>query len=546
MIPSDSSRTVAASPLPSASLAGATRTGAQARIAASAGAISLATAASRILGFVRDLVIAKLFGAGVQAQAFVVAFRLPNLFRDLVAEGAMTTAVVPVLSAYRATKPPQEFWRLTQAVFIKVLLMVAVLGGLGVVIAPWFVTLMAPGFTGDAEKMALTIRLTRLLFPFIALVGIWAFFCGLLNSLHHFALPALGPAVLNLLMIAGCLWVAPHVHPAVVGLAWAVMLGGAVQLAMLVPPAVARGFRWRWVWRHEGSREVMRLLAPRLVGTAVYQISVLFDTILASLGALAGEGAIVALYLANRLVQLPLALFATASAQASLPTLSEQAAAKDLHTFQETIVHLLRLVAFESLPAAVGLVVLATPIVQLCFERGAFDHSATLMTARTVSCLSIGLMAYAASKVLSGAFYALHDTRTPVRLAMQALLVNMGLAVVLIGPLRIGGVALATALSNSFNAWRLLTTLERKLNLSFLPTLVDPLRRMGLAALLMGGWCWAVWMGWGARMAPLAGLLVVIVSGMLVYGGICRLLGVAELSTVLRWLTPFPRHSSSV
>ncbi|MBI3281992.1 MAG: lipid II flippase MurJ, partial [Acidobacteria bacterium] len=166
---------------------------AQAGIAASAGTISLATAASRILGFVRDLVIAKLFGAGVQAQAFVVAFRLPNLFRDLVAEGAMTTAVVPVLSAYRATKPPQEFWRLTHALFIKVTLTVTVLGGLGVVVAPWLVTLMAPGFAGDPEKMALTIQLTRVLFPFIALVGIWAFFCGLLNSLHQFALPALGP-----------------------------------------------------------------------------------------------------------------------------------------------------------------------------------------------------------------------------------------------------------------------------------------------------------------------------------------------------------------
>ena len=517
------------------------------RIAASTRTISLAIAASRILGFIRDLLIAKLFGTGVQAQAFVVAFRLPNLFRDLVAEGAMTTAVVPVLSHYRATKPPQEFWRLAQALLIRISVTVGVLGGLGCALAPWLVTLIAPGFLTDPEKFALTVRLTRILFPLITLVGVWAFLGGLLNSLHHFALPALGPAVLNLAMIAGCVWVVPHVHPGVVGLAWAVMLGGLVQLGMQVPVAWSRGFRSRWVWRHEGSRDVMRLLGPRLVGAAVYHVSVLFDTVLASLSILAGEGAVAALYFANRLVQLPLALFATASAQASLPTLSEQAAVKDLHTFRATVLSLLRIVACESLPAAVGLIVLAPPIVRVCFERGAFDRQATVMTAQTVGFLAIGLVAYAASKVLSGAFYALHDTRTPVRLAIHALLVNMALAVMFIGPLRVGGLALATALSSSLNAWRLLRNLEQRLDMPLVPTLVNPMLRMGLAALIMGIGCLAAWGAVGVRMAPLAGLPLVIVGGILIYCLSCRLLGVAELSTVLQWLArPHQSPSSSV
>ena len=522
---------------------------APARLAASTRAISLATAVSRVLGFVRDLLIAKLFGTGIQAQAFVVAFRLPNLFRDLVAEGPMATAVVPVLSRYRATQPPQEFWRLAQALGVRISVAVGLLGMLGCVLAPWFVSLIAPGFADDPEKLALTVRLTRILFPLITLVGLWAFLGGLLNSLRHFALPALGPAALNLAMIAGCLWLVPHVQPGVVGLAWAVMLGGLVQLAMQVPAASARGFRWRWVWRHEGSRDVMRLLGPRLVGAAVYQISVLFDTILASVGALAGEGAIAALYFANRLVQLPLALFATASAQASLPTLSEQAAVKDFQTFRATVLSLLRLVAFESLPAAVGLIVLAPSIVRICFERGAFDRAATLMTAQTLSCLAIGLVAYAASKVLSGAFYALHDTRTPVRLAIQAFALNMLFAVFLIGPLRVGGLALATALSSSINAWRLIKALEWRLDMPLLPNLVKPVGRMGVAAGLMGVAAWGMWALIGARLPAAtaaqaglpaaAGLSVVILGSLGVYGASCWILRVGELRSLLKWLPAF-------
>ena len=313
------------------------------------------------------MLIASIFGTGVQAQAFVVAFRLPNLFRDLVAEGAMTTAVVPVLSAWRATKSPDEFLRLAQTLGVRILVVAGLLGLAGCVLAPWLVTLVAPGFLGEPEKFTLTVRLTRILFPFITLVGLWAFFCGLLNSLRHFAMPALGPAVLNLIMIAGCLWVVPHVVPGVVGLAWVIMVGGVIQLLLQLPVAAARGFRWRWVWHHEGSRQVMRLLAPRLVGAAVYQISVLFDTILASLGMLAGAGAVAALYFANRLVQLPLALFATASAQAMLPMLSERAALNDLRTFRDTLLTLLRVVAFESVPAAVGLIALGS-MMYFCFE----------------------------------------------------------------------------------------------------------------------------------------------------------------------------------
>ncbi len=514
----------------------------------SAGVISLATAASRVLGFVRDFLMAHLFGTGIQAQAFIVAFRLPNLLRDLVAEGAMTSAIVPVLSGYRATKSPEEFWRLVQALCVRVMVIVTVVGLLGIVAAPWCVRLIAPGFGGDSAQFELTVRLTRVLFPFITLVGAWAFFCGLLNTLHEFGLPALGPAMLNVVMIIGCVWVAPRVSPPSLGLAWAVMVGGVVQLAMQIPRARKLGFRWRWVWHHPGSGEVLRLLGPRLLGTAVYQMEVLFMTILASLGTVAGQGAVAALYFANRLVQLPLALFASASAQASLPVLSESAAMRDLVAFRSTILSVLRMVLFESLPAAIGLMVLARPIVQICFERGAFDHSSTMITSSTLSLLAIGLVGYAAGRVLSGAFYALRDTRTPVRLACQALVLNIVMGAGSIRWLHVGGLALATALASTIEAVLLVRALERRIDAPLMPDLLDAFARMGLSAALMGGGCWLMWSALSPRLPSLIALPATIVGGILVYGAACAVLRVAEINKVLRWIQlkrPTPTGSAS-
>jgi len=508
-----------------------------ARLAASTGVIAAATAVSRILGFVRDLLVARLFGTGMQAQAFVVAFRLPNVLRDLVAEGAMASAVVPVLTATRATKSPEEFWRLAQALGVRLTLLVLGLGVGGALLAPWLVRVIAPGFAGDHEKFSLTVTLTRILFPFITLVGLWAFCYGLLNSLRHFAMPALGPAVWNLAMIGGCLWLAPRTTPPVVGLAWGVIIGGVLQVLIQVPVLLQRGFRPRWVWRHEGSREVMRLLGPRLAGSAVYQASVLFDTIVASLSFIVGEGAVAAFYFANRLVQLPLAVFGTASAQASLPMLSEQAAVQDVERFRATLLSVLRMVAFVMLPASAGLVVLASPIVQICFQRGAFDAASSAMTAQALRLLAVGLAAFAAGKVLINAFYALHDTATPVKLAARALLMNVALALALIWPLKLGGLALATALSSTLNAWRLLRALEVRLDRPLAASLRVPLLRMGLAAALMGVGCWALWGSVGVRLPALVALPCVIVVGALLYGMACTLLGVSELTSALRWLS---------
>lgn len=515
------------------------------RIARSASTVALATGVSRILGFVRDIAIATLFGTTMEAQAFVVAFRVPNLLRDLVAEGAVTSAFVPVLSWYRAKGQTEEFWRLSQALFTRLLVFLTIVGIVGFFAAPYIVHVVAPGFAKDREQFELTVRLTRILFPFITLVGLWAYFMGLLNSLNHFAMPALGPAILNVGMIVACVWWVPHVRPGVVALAFGVMVGGIVQLAVQIPPAMRRGFTWRLRWHHEGSREVLRLLGPRLLGSAVYQASVMVDTALASLGGIVGVGAVAALYFANRLVQLPLALFGTATAQASLPTLAEQAAHNDLAGFRSTLLKVIRMVSFVILPASIGLAVLAFPIVKGLFERGAFDRHSTVMTTQALSCYALGLLAFSLSKVLTGAFYALRDTRTPVRLAIEAVLINIVLSVAMMWPLKVAGLALAAAISNTMNAVRLLRRLEQRLGAPLVEPVSAPLLRMTAASLIMGAGCWVMWHFFISDISPRIGLLLVIGAGGIMYLGLCRFLRVQELSTVLQWLqTVRPARSS--
>jgi putative peptidoglycan lipid II flippase len=326
----------------------------------------------------------------------------------------------------------------------------------------------------------------------------------------------------------------------VLALAIGVMIGGAIQLAIQLPALFRAGFRWRREWSHAGASDVMRLLGPRIMGSAAYQAGVLIDTALASLSAVVGQGAVAALYFANRLVQLPLAVFGTAAAQASLPTLSEQAAHDDLAAFRRTLVSVLRMVGFVMFPAAAGLIALAGPIVTGLFERGAFDPDSSRMTAQALACYALGLAAFAVTKVVTGAFYALHDTRTPVRLAMQSVALNVMLSLLLMWPLKVNGLALAAALSNSVTAFRLVRHLERRLDQPILEPAASSWRAMAAAAGVMGAGCWAMWQAGLARLPAWIGLPLAVLAGMALYAGACRIAGVPELSTVLRWLNKIP------
>ncbi|HEX9780690.1 MAG TPA: murein biosynthesis integral membrane protein MurJ [bacterium] len=528
----------------------------------STGVITLATGCSRILGFIRDLLIARLFGTALQAQAFVVAFRLPNMLRELVAEGAVTSAFVPVLSRYRAQGRLDEFWAVGQALLAQLLIVLCVIGAAGVVWAPQIVRVIAPGFADDPEKFALTVRLTRLLFPLIVLVGLWAYFMGVLNSLRHFAVPALGPAILNVAMIAALIWwvpgtepgsVAPHalraglpsptpLHgvPGSVALAVGILIGGVIQVLVQLPVAAKLGFRFRLRLRHPGTGDMLRLLGPRTVAAAVYQVNILVHTALASWEAAVGAGAVAALYFANRLVQLPLALFGTASAQASLPSLAEQAARGDWEGFRTTLLRVIRMAAFLIVPAAAALIALGGPIIRGLFERGAFDAHSTAMTVSALAWYAVGLPAYAVAKAMTGAYYAMHDTRTPLRLAAEAVGVNILLSLGLMWPMAIGGLALASSLANVLNAYRLSREMERRLRAPLLPGLAASMSRMAAAAALMAAGCWGLWSAAGFDAHPWLGLAAVIPAGAGMYALGCRAAGVSELTSLLRWLRRRP------
>lgn len=464
--------------------------------------MGLATLVSRLLGFVRDGLIAAFYGTSLTAQAFVVAFRVPNLLRDLVGEGAANSAFVPVLSRVQARGGPSEWAALAEAIWARWAIGFVAISAAGVLLAPWIVQGVAPGFRSDPELLHLTVRLTRILFPFIGLVAGSAFFMGLLNSVHHFALPSLGPAVLNLCMILGVLlW-----RPDATGLAWGVIAGGILQMAIQVPLLRRVGVRLRFVWRyHPGIEEIRRLLIPRAIGTAVYQGSVLIDTIFASFSQLVGPGGVACLYFANRFLQLPLALFGVSMAQAALPTLSNQAAAEDVPAVRGTCLTALKSSLLVAIPSAVGLIVLGQPILSTLLERGAFSAHSTETTVSALRGYALGLGSFCAVKVLANVLFAFHDTWTPVRSAGTALGLNLLLNALLIGPLRLAGLALATSLSSTWNAWNLYQAVRRRIG-PMGQELRRWLGRVLAASLAMALVSWTVWAS-GARWAAPSGFL---------------------------------------
>jgi len=426
----------------------------------SAGIIGSATVISRILGFVRDIIIARFFGTAKYAEAFVVAFRIPNMLRDLVGEGATNAAFVPVLSEYMVKKK-EEFWELANVILNLLLITLSAITIAGIFASPWIVRFMAPGFMDDPEKFAITVKLTRLMFPYILLIGLAAYTMGVLNSLKHFSAPAFGPCLLNIaIIICAMIW-----GESVMGLASGVLIGGVLQLALQIPVLYRKGFRFSFTGKlnHPAANRIGVLLLPRILGSCVYQLNLFINTILASLSAIVGSGGVAALYYANRIFQFPLAIFGIAIAQAALPTMSREALEKDPDNLKRTLSFSLRVINFIIIPASIGLIVLAVPITKTLFERGKFDHYSTLITANALMFYSIGLFSYSGIKILVSCFYSMQDTRTPVKIAVASLLLNIVLNVALMFPLRIGGLALAASLSGIFNFIALFFLLRKKI-----------------------------------------------------------------------------------
>lgn len=506
-------------------------------LAKSAGIISLGISASRILGFIRDIVIAAMFGTSMPFQAFVVAFRIPNMLRDLVGEGAANAAFVPVLTEYSARKSKAEFWQLAQILLNTMIVVLAAITVAGVLFTPVIVAVMAPGFVKDPEQFRLTVELTRKMFPYIFLVGLTAYTTGVLNSLKLFGASSFSQPLWNLVFIAAAIFLCPIMKVPVTGLVIGVLVGGLLQLLIQVPPLMKRGLGLPRLdkFKHPASTEIGKLLLPRAIGSSIYQLNVFVDTMLASLSGIVGEGAVAAIYYSNRLWMLPLAIFGTAFSQAMLPTLSEHAAREDINKFKETLSFSLRSVFFITIPAAVGLIVLSTPIVRALFERGSFDSYSTQITASALLYFSIGLCSYAGVKVLVSAFYSLKDTVTPVKNAFMAFLLNAALNVILMFPMKVGGLALATSVASIFNFFSLFYLLRKKIGPLGGYNIFASFVRALIPGIIMGAILF--WLNAALHLRPVIQIAVVILAGMASFFVGCLVFDVKEFKRFLRWIS---------
>ncbi|MBU1087963.1 MAG: murein biosynthesis integral membrane protein MurJ [Candidatus Omnitrophica bacterium] len=478
------------------------------------------TLISRILGYVRDIVIARYFGtATIAAQAFIVAFRIPNTLRHLVGEGAANAAVIPILSEYLGEDKKKEFWHITNIMLNLIIIILAIITIIGTLLAPLIVRIIAFGFVHDPAKLELTIYLTRIMFSFIFFIGIAAYGMGVLNTLKNFAVAAAGSCFLNITMIIFGVWVCQRFEQPVVGLALAVLIGGVLQILVQIPIMLKKGFYFEWAFdfSHPAIKKMGRLLLPRMLGSSIYQLNAFLDTFFASFSNIVGQGAIGALYFSNRLIQFPTALFGSALATACLPTMSRQAIKNDIVGLKNTLTVSLKTLLVFLIPSTVGLLVLAKPIVEILFERGEFDELSTQITAAALMYYCLGIFFYSAARVLTSCFYALKDTRTPVKATFFCLLLNGVLNFILMRWLKVGGIALATSISSAVNFFLLLYLLRQKIGIIGFAKVMKMFYAIILASIVMGAGCFYAYDYCHKLMAGWQALAAAVITAMLVY-----------------------------
>jgi putative peptidoglycan lipid II flippase len=419
----------------------------------------------------------------------------------------------------------------------------AVVTILGVVLAPWIVRIQAFGFGGSGVKYDLTVLLTRITFPYIFLISLVAFFMGILNSLRHFAAPAAAPILLNVGIIASTVWLSPHFPQPVMGVAVGVIIGGVLQLALQIPWVMKKGVSLVPCWkpRHPAVRRIGVLMLPAIFGSAIYQLNQFVGTLLASF---LPQGSVSWLYYADRLVEFPLGVFAIAVSTAVLPSLAKQAADQEMDEFRDTLRHALSLVFFITIPSMAGLIALREPIIQLFFERRAFDPYSTDMTAVALFYYTVGLWAFSGIRVMVSSFYALQDTKTPVKVAAVAMVAHLVFSLVLMGPLKHGGLALSLSAASTLHFCLLVFLLHRRLGLQNLRFVGITALKSVFAAAVMGLAIYtihAVWFGDTRAMGllPLAAEVAGLVfAGALFYFALTRLMGCGELGAILDMLKP--------
>lgn len=492
--------------------------------------VSAMTFISRVFGLLRDVVIATLFGPGAGVDAFIVAFRIPNFLRRLFAEGGFSQAFVPVLSEYREQKNRAEVHALVDQVTATLGLALFIITVLGIVCAPLFIYLFAPGFSDEPQKQLLAADMLRITFPYILFISLTAMAGGILNTYGHFAVPAFTPVLLNLVIITFAIFLSPQLAQPVTALAWAVLVAGVLQLLFQFPSLMRLGLFPRPAFNRdrEGVRRILRLMLPTLFAVSITQINLLIDTLIASFLA---TGSISWLYFSDRLMEFPLGVFGVALATVILPGLSRHHTGGEKQAYSATMDWALRLVFIIAIPAATGLVLLATPMLTTLFQYNAFSVYDVQMAAQSLVAYAVGLPAFIFIKVLASAFFSRQDTATPVRIGVVAMLANVVFNLLLVFVLAHAGLALATSLAAYINAGMLYFYLRRQGHyhpqpgwLRYLSKLTAATVAMGILLLLLVPQPGA-WFEWGLAQRA-AQLAIWVTAGALSYFVVLYLLGV--------------------
>jgi putative peptidoglycan lipid II flippase len=517
----------------------------------SAGVVSVAVFMSRVTGLLRESVMARLFGAGLIYDAFMLGFRIPNLTRDLFAEGALSSAFVPTFAEYLSQRSKEEAARLANLVATALIIVVGVVCAAGMIFAPALVHLLAPGFAAVPGKFELAVSMTRIMFPFLLLVALAAQAMGVLNACNRFGVPALASTFFNIgsvgFGIVLGIWMGPLLHLSrIQGMAIGVVLGGALQLVWQLPSLHRLGFRFRFAlgWSDPGLQRILRLMVPAILGNAAVQINVMVNTNFASSisDPLRGlDGPVSWLSYAFRFMQLPLGLFGVAMASATLPSIARSVARGEMNEFRRTLSNSLGTVFLLTIPSSVGLIVLGKSIIGGIYQGGRFQLYDTQQTAAALSYYAIGLMGYAALKVLSPAFYALNDARTPMLVSLGSILVNYAIASTMIRFAGLGhaGLALSTSAVALFGFVVLFAVLRKRIGGVHGRDLLVQIGKVSLASAIMGTVIFATsrlvetWLG-VSKLARLADLGVSIPVGLAVYYAACRALGLSEIDGVIR------------
>ena len=497
-------------------------------IARAAGILGSATMISRIMGMVRDMVVSRLFGAGLATDAFFAAFQIPNMLRRFFAEGALTSAFVPTFSATINQRGEEGARELANICFTLLTIVMAAITLAGILFSPWIVGLMFPGFKAVPGKFELTVLLNRLMFPYIFFISLVALCMGILNTLRHFFTPAISTVFLNISMILGALLLRGFFEIPITALAVGVLIGGIIQLIMQLPVLWKKGFPFRLNFDFNNSevRRIALLMLPATFGVGVYYLNITVSAILASL---LPQGSVSYLYYAQRLFEFPQGIFTVSVAQAVLPSMSKQAAEGDMAGMKESLAFGLRLTLFITIPAMAGLLACSTPIFSLLFMGGEFDYAKAVNSAQALFYYSLGLSFVAMTRVLAPAFYALKDTKTPVWTAFVAFLLNVFFSLVLMKPLLHGGLALATTLSALVNMLLLLWFLRRKIGpFGGRGIIICGIKSLAASIPMIVAVYYACqWTDWSLSGHKLTKLLVLggaIGSGILVYAAVVRLL----------------------